>query len=431
MKRFIAMLLAAMMVFSLAACTGDTSGGNSNPPSQSGNEENSNAPSVPTGDPYKIAVATIQEGESWEVVRTYLNTVVGPALNMEFMMSEKLSDANGLVAFMEQAYVSGCVGVINMVTAADAVAQGAQKAEEWGMWFITENSALVEDVAGLSHNLGHVGADPVAIGTAYKKAFSDMLSDGEKHSVFLFSGAAVGGDIGQGAASHFYSAKGVLEAFQETYNLTYAKSISEIINTQDPGEIETGDPDVHIYIYPGFNPGDAVTAALPVLQTGNYDIFAAVFSFPAFTNAIADVETSLGKNIKVIGTAQIEAQSKTGFESKDPTGDSVLNGIVLNDLSLAKGIQCVALYNALNGASEAMKDNGKAVFMGVRSWACEGADVYAKLEKLNTSSDLYILTAEDLQALTVTQNPNATWKDLEGKLAELADLDALLAAKGL
>ena len=422
MKKIIALLLVAVMAFGLVAC-----GGNNTPAANNGGEAGSNE-GLDLSVHHKIGVATVHSGEAWEIAKNYLDTVVGPTFNMEFIYSEVLSDANGLIAFMEQCYAAGCDGIINLLTQNDGISQGAHKAEEWGIYFVTQNSAWVEEVAELCHNIGHCGASPESVGDAYKAAFKEILSDGQPHSVYLFSGVAVGGDKGQGAASHFYSAVGVLEAFQETYGLTYDKPIADLVNQQDPGEVNTGNPDVHIYLAPGRNPGDAVTAALPVLQTGNYDIFAAVFSFAAFTNAIADVETSLNKDIKVIGTAQIEQQTKTGFETTDPLGNSVLNGAILNDLPLACAINAIELMQAFNGCADAMKDNGKTVLLGVPSFAVLGADTYAKAEMLNTSPELYILTSEDLLALA---QPGVTWKDLEAKLAEIADLDALLTAKGL
>ena len=175
MKKILAIMLAVVMVFGMTACN------------NSGNDANKK---------HKIGIATVHSGESWEIAKTYLDTVVGPAFNWEFVYSEVLSDANGLIAFMEQCYAAGCDGMINMVTSNDAISQGAHKAQEWGMWFVTENSAYVEDVSTLSYNLGHVGAGPEAVGAAYKKAFANYLSDGQPHSVILFEGAAVGGDKG-------------------------------------------------------------------------------------------------------------------------------------------------------------------------------------------------------------------------------------------
>ncbi|MEA5051173.1 MAG: hypothetical protein VB021_06835 [Oscillospiraceae bacterium] len=380
-------------------------------------------------DPFKIAVATIFEGESWEVQKTYYETEVAPTLNMEFMISEKLSDANSLIDFMEKAYAAGCVGIINYVTSNDAVAQGARKAEEFGMYFITQNSALNNDVAEVAHNLGHCGASATGMGNAYMKAFENLLSDGENHSLFIFSGAAVGGAIGQGAASHYYSVKGMLEAMQKQYNLTYEKSIEDIINNQDPGEVVTGNPDIKIYIYPGTDVAAATTAVQTQLQTGAYDTFAAVFSYSAFANVIGDVEKSINKDIRIIGTASIEAQTATGFTTLDAFGNTVLNAAVVNPLNNANAMCAVILYNALTGHADAMKDNGKAILFKVEPWACNDAATYEGLSKLDTSSETYVMGAEDLRALCVEDNANVTYKDIEAKLADLADVNAIIAAK--
>ena len=376
MKHRITSILALILALALLAGCGA-------PPAKDGTAANEPAAGENAGGedasaaPYKIAVATNQSGLTWEIMRTYLDSEVAPALNMEFMYSETLTDANGLIDFMEKAYAAGCVGVINYVTANDAVSLGANRAEEWGIWFITENSALTEAVAGLPHNLGHCGAFAPAIAESYKQGFEALLSDGEKHGVFIFTGAAVGGKIGQGAASHAYAAQGMLETIRDAYGLEYEAEIDDIINRQEPGEVATSDPDVKIYLYPGLDVNAATTAALPVLQSGDYDIFAAVFNFSAFTNAIDDVEKSLNKDIKIIGTVSIEQQTATGFETLDSTGDTILIAAVLNPLTVAVGVKCAILYNALNGHGEAMKDNGDALLFGVRSWFCKDADTAA------------------------------------------------------
>lgn len=379
--------------------------------------------------PYKIGVATIHEGETWEIQKTYYNEEVGPALNMEFMFSEKISDANGLVDFMDQAYAAGCDGIINFSTSSDAVRQGSRKAEEWGIWFVTQNSALTEDVAMIEHNLGHCGASATGMKRAYKEAINSLLSDGEKHSIFIFSGAAVGGAVGQGAASHYYTVEGILTAMQEKYGLTYTKSIDDIINNQNPGEVETGNSDIKIYIYPGLNVTSAITAAQTQLQNGPYDIFAAVFSYSSFTNAINDVEKSTGKNIKVLGTVSIEKQTSTGFSSLDSFGTSVLSAAVLNPLNIQNGMCAVLIYNALTGHADKMKADGHTILFKVEPWFCKDSATYENISRLDNSHETYVLNGNDLKALCVENNPAITYRDIEKKLAELADIDAIIADK--
>lgn len=386
-------------------------------------------PAAKPADPYKIAVATIFDGEVWEIQKKYYEEVLAPALNMEFMFSEKLADANGLVDFMDKAYASGCVGLINFITAADATAQGARKAEEFGMWFVTQNSALNEEVADVPHNLGHCGASATGMRAAYEKAFENVLSDGENHSLFIYSFAAVGGAIGQGAASHYWATYGMLETMQKQYNLTYAKTIDEIINTQEPGEIETGNPDIKIYVCPGFDPSAALTTAQTQLQTGNYDIFAAVALYSVFANVIDDVEKSLNKDIKIVGTASIEKQTETGFTTNDSLGNTILNTAMVNPLNTANGMCAVLIYNALTGHADAMKDNGKAVLFKVAPWVCPNAEAYAKIAQLDTSADTYVLNEADLKALCVENDPGVTFQTIEAKLDAMADVEAVIAEK--
>ena len=378
---------------------------------------------------YKIGVGTIHEGETWEIQKTYFEEEVGPALNMEFMFSEKLSDANGLVDFMDQAYAAGCDGIISFVTSNDAVAQGSRKAEEMGIWFVTQNSALNTQVQTVEHNLGHCGASATGMARAYSEAITELLSDGEYHSIFIFSGAAVGGAIGQGAASHYYTVEGILEAMQEKYGLVYESSIDDIINNQNPGEVATGNPNVKIYIYPGTNVTAALTAVQTQFQNGPYDMFAATFRYSSFTNALADVEKSTGKNIKILGTVSIEKQTITGFATKDTFGDSVLNAAVLNPLNIQNGMCAVIMYNALTGHADAMKADGKTILFKVEPWFCKDAETYEKISVLDTTHETYILNADDLHALCIDRNPSVTYKDIEAKLAELADINSIIANK--
>ena len=416
MKKLLTILLSLLVVFTLAAC--NNGGGDSGNNGGASNEG-----------PYKIGVATIFSGDQWEPQKKYFEEELAPTLNMEFVFSESLSsnDTTALIDFIDQSYAAGCVGIINFLTTPEAVSQGARKCEEYGMFFETQNSNAVAEVAGLSHNVGHCGADPVRMGNQYATLLKDLLSDGEPHSLVLYSCAAPGGQ----AQSHYYSTKAMLETFQEVYGLTFEKSVEDIINSVDPGEIVTGRDDVKIYVYPGVDFEAAVAGCQAQLQTGNYDMFAACAQFHMFTSAIDEVEKALNKNIDIIGTVNIAEQTQTGFESKDSLGNPVLTAGIINPLCPADGINAVFLYNALNGGIDAMKDNGNAILVGVGPFICKDAATYEAIKKLDKDHDSYVFNSDDLKALMITENPNVTWKDLDAALAAAADVEALLAKKGL
>lgn len=414
MKKLLTILLTLFMVFSLAACN-NSGGGNE------GGEV--------SGEPVKIGVATIFSGEQWEMQKAYFENELAPLLNMEFVFSEALqsADTTALINFIDQAYASGCKGIINFLTTGEAVQQGARKCEEYEMFFETQNSRLITEVADLPHNVGHCGADPVRMAAQYKVLFKDMLSDGEPHSIVIYSCGAVG----QLAASHYYSTMAMLEAYQEAYGLTYDASIDELVNRQEPGEVNTGRDDLKIYLFPGIDFEAAVVGCQAQLQTGEYDTFASCANFYMFTSAIDEVEKSLNKDIRIVGTVNIDDQTKTGFETQDSLGNPILNAGIINPICPANGINAVTLYNALNGGAEAMKDNGKAVLVGVGPFVCKDAATYEAINKLDRDHNTYVFNSDDLKQLMITENPNVTWKDLDAALAQAADIDSLLPKKGL
>jgi len=417
MKKLLTILLSLMMIFTLAAC--NKSGGES--ANEGGEQGGSEAPQT-----IKIGVATQFEGDQWVPQKDYYEKELGPALNIEFMISERIQDANGLVDFIDQAYAAECQGIINYLTQPEPVQMGARKCEEYGMFFVTQNSKVTDEVATLEHNIGHCGADPVKMGNAYKTLFKDLLADGP-HSLLLYSCAAPG----QMAASHYYSSLAILEAFQEAYGLTFEKSLDEIVNNQEPGEYATGRDDVKIYVYPGLPNTEGLTDGVQtVLQSGDYDIFAACANFAAFSTGIDAVEKALNKDIKVVGTVGLDEATQGGFSTKDSFGNPVLNAGMINPLNPANAINTAELVNGILGAGAQMKDNGKAVLVGVAPFICKDIDTYNKIANLDRSSGLYILSGEDVKALTVLGNPSVTWKDIDNKLNQIADIEYVLKSRG-
>ena len=218
----------------------------------------------------------------------------------------------------------------------------------------------------------------------------------------------------------------MLKAFEETYDLKFEKSIDEIINTQDPGLVATGRDDVKIYIYPGRDPGAALPTIQEQLQTGDYDTFAAVFSYAAFTTAIDEVEKSLNKDIRIIGTASIEAQTETGFNTQDSFGNAILNAAIINPLNVANAVNAVEIYQGLAGNGAAMKDGGKAVLLGVSPWACMNAETYAGIGKLDKDHASYVVNSDDLDTYI---GSGATIKDLQDLLTKVSDVNAVISEK--
>ena len=187
-----------------------------------------------------VGVATIFDDAGWHTQVEYFNELIGPALNMKFMYSDKLNNSMELTDFMTRAISMGCDGIINFVTQNDCVAAGASLAQEKSVWYVTQNSMINEDVAELEHNLGHVGASVSGMGSAYYELLTELITQEGKKGFFIYTGSAAGGNQGTGAASHFYSTKGMLKAIAKAYDLAYEKPVEDLINEMASGYIETG-----------------------------------------------------------------------------------------------------------------------------------------------------------------------------------------------
>lgn len=367
-----------------------------------------------------VGVVAISNRPDWEVQKKYFEEEVGPALNMKFIFSEVVGDDDALLTFMENAYAQGAKGIISLYTS--GIESGVRKAEELDMYIIHIASRTPQDIAHISSNLGSVGASTTGIYNSYKTAINSVLKEGENSSLVMFTGAAVG----QLAASHFYSAQALLEVMRDEYDLTYDKSIEDLINNNTPGEVVTGNDDVKIYLIPGLDPNAALQTANAPLQSGDYDIFAAVFSYATFTTAIDEVEKEHGRDVKIFGTTSIEPQTATGFNTKDSLGNPILNAAILNPLNIQNGVAAAILYNAITGHADKMRKDGKAMQFWVDSWAALDGETYESISLLDISKDTYIINEEMIKEFLVENNEDVTYRDFEELLIELADIDSII-----
>ena len=404
MKKLFCLVMAALMVLGICGITAIA--------------ENEEKP--------LIAVASMRAGARFADERKYYENVVGPTLGWDFLFYEGVDDLETLLNFMEGAYAMGAKGVLNYYT--PGTLKGADLAEELGMFFSTQASRLpnFEEGSSQAYNLGNVGASVEGVASAYKQAFEALLSDGQNHSVIIYTVLAPD----KRAASHYYSTEAILKAMQEHYGLVYSDSIDALINNYIPGEIETGNPDVKIFLCPGSNNEAAQSNINVPLHSGDYDVFVTFTNFHTFMGSIAEVEETTQKDIKVIATVNTGENTYKGFHNQDIFGNPVLNTAIINPLNVASGISAAMMYNALNGDPAAMQLDGKPAQLFVIPWLCPDAQTYDKVEGLETSQGTsYVIDKEDLEALLVTNKPDVTVQDMEDKLKQLGDIDQVISSK--
>ena len=429
MKKLLSLLLALIMVFSLAACSGDSGNAATTPSSDpnAGNSAPSNEPDASGQQevelpPYKIAVAFTQINATALAQQDYLQTYIGPAFNVEFMFSEAVDSAEVAMTFIENAYAAGCQAIMNFQNS--SVEQINAKANELGMYIIS-NAPLAEN-NDLPYVLGNMLCSVSATADAYREMVNQFTSDGEPHNVVIISAGA-----GLGNSQHYECTYAMLEALQNNYNLTYSDTIENLASSRGMTEVETG-TDMKILLYPGYPNSDTYVSGLSAeLQTGEYDVVLGCNQATTrFAVAIDEVERAYDLDIKVGYFTSIDDAATAAVTTLDVHGNSSIDSIIVNPGNILVGGMFAVLYNGLSGSANAMRTDGAGTVFDSPLWLATDADTYLKLAGLNVSADTLEMSVEDIQEILCVYNPDVTTSSVQEKLSSLT-AENVLAARGV
>ncbi|HSL87380.1 MAG TPA: hypothetical protein VK861_10635, partial [Bacteroidales bacterium] len=421
MKKKLAILVAAMMmVISLAGC------GNSESVDAGGPDvTNENTDPAESVENITIAVAWNSIDATAQTRMTYLEDHLGPALGIDFIFSETISDTAQLMTFLENSYASGADGLLSLVT--DGTEQLVSKADELGIYTAVVSSTLHEEVASVPTYMGITGIDLNKVADAYGELLDAQFDSSEPGNFIIISGGSA-----MGVASHREGTKSMLETLQEKYSLTYDADVLELATLNSTTEISTGNDEVKITIVPGFpNMDGYVSGVSGLLQTGEYDAIVSVYpTAETFGTAIDEVEKALGKNIKLLCQANFGENTKQAFNTLDSTGNPTLDGAVINSGSASDAYGIVLLYNGITGHGDAIKPEGKAITMAPGPLVSSSAESYSKLEQLDTSDDMYVYTSDEIKNLLKAYNEDVDY-DLLMETSRNFTTENILERRGL
>ena len=349
----------------------------------------------------KIAFATNQISESFIKMQNFYNNVLGPALNIDFMYSEQLSDAGALISFIENAYINGCDGIV--VDLANFIDQGAPVAQDFDMLYVGISSADSVENFDIPNYIAVTGASAAGYGNSYAKAIKAAVQDGEEHAIMILSGAAP-----YGATSFIEGTAGSLRALQDVYGLTYDKDIAEMATSATQVEA-TNDKGIKITVVPGM--GDLTSTVSPLLQTGEYDVVVGTTDiYSNLSVSVSEVEKATGKNIKFISRNVFSDTISSAMNGTDSTGNPVVDAIVCQ--GTYEHISSVLLLrNAFDGFADQMRGEG-------RCSRVSGQDplVIVSAEEYNVLSGddmpYSFVPMEDIIAMTSLVNPDVTWETI-------------------
>lgn len=401
MKRVISLLTSLLLLTALlGACS---NGAVSSSAAVAGGASTSTVAPVETKEQTIIAVALRPYMTSqMAVVKGYLDTIAGPKYNCKFIYSEELKSVEDEINFIENSQASGAVGVIDYCLF--NIPQIISLCEDLEM-YVSFHIQLGNDLGQFKYYTGNGGFANPPKGAAYKHFLTNYLDEGFGKGILITSGLASSGNPQQ-----VETTKACLEALQEHYGLTYETDIDTLVTTATGVEAKN-DKGINIYVFPGGPMDDGfLTGLSSLLTTGKYDILIPFEVRADIIKTVDEAEQIIKSDIKVGGIASISDETTAIINSKDSTGDDMLNGVYCYIYSYSTATMFALVYNGITGHGDEMKtDTGST-----RSYGSQGA-IFDTVEQYNTyknwddpANNSYAFTEEMLSKLVVETNPEWT-----------------------
>ena len=398
-KRTLTSAVALLTAASLLAACGGSASSTASEASSAEAATSEAASSASEFEPMTIAYATNAVNEDFTVKQQAYDNIIGPALNIEFIYSEALTDAGALTTFIENAYASGADAVITNLS--NSIDQAAAVCEDLGLYYVGISSADAVENTDLPNYISVAGASAEGYGDSYAQVIESIVGDGEEHSILILSGAAA-----YGATSFIEGTAGSLRALQDVYDLTYTQDINTLATSATQVDAEN-DKGIKITIFPGME--DLANNVSPLLQTGDYDVLVGTTDiYSSLGVAVNEVEEALGMDIKFINRATFSDTMSNAFNSTDSQGSPIMDGLVCN--GTYENISAVLmLRNAFDGYADNMRDEDGTCSRvpGMAPLAITSTEDYNTL----SSDDMpySFVTTEDLLSLC---GPDVTWQDI-------------------
>ena len=371
-----------------------------------------------TQETYTIAVGWYAIDASTQTRMKYLTEELGPSLGLEFIFSDVIDDIGEMITFIENSYSAGADAVYSTITDSEQI---AAKCNELGLYLATTTSRYAEDIATMPYNLGITGVDLKKVSSAYEELLKAKLDPSEPMNFLIVSGGA-----GIGVTSHIEATSTMLAQIEKIYGLNYSEEVSALTRTRAITDIETGS-DIKVTIAPGFpNMDGYVQGISSLLQSGEYDVMLSVYQTTnTFATAVEEVEKALNKNIIIMGTASFGPQTKTAFETLDPSGNPSFDGAVISALTAQDGFSIMMIYNALTGHVDLIKPDGRAAIFGAGMLVVKNLEEYQKLEKVDTGAGTWTYTADEIKQLCAVYNPSVETADIMAVLDRFSTEDLI------
>lgn len=390
MKKILSMLLVGAMSLSLLVGCGSSSDSSTDTSADASSQTSADADSASASETLdkSFPEETVKIGmevydttaENYMAIVKYFD-YLSQYLNVEFVYSESLANAEDEMSFIETCASAGCQGIIGFYNVAGA--EAIQHCIDLGMYywgteeyydqFATNDYyvgtyTFLEDGADSSENGDYLGGYEMGYGLA---------EAGVTHALYLAGGTSFGIQMFLDRQSGFEA--GIAAAQADGYEIQY---------DHDADRIE------------GWPGTDDFTAALGKYLSMDYDGLASSFGMEAVIQPINDAGKA--DTIKCAEIGQVN----------DTFKESVESGLIAVDVydceEVVFGNAVVMILNAVTGHNDLNKDaDGNALKVFVNRWTVKDAETYNAILDAHNSGVFYI-TADDVASCLGGYNDAAT-----------------------
>ncbi len=357
---------------------------------------------------HKIGVAVYNlNDDEVKMFRSYYEDYLTAAFNVDFLYSDTITTIDDEKAFVDQAREAGCEGIISYVSY-DLPEITAYCADDM-YYTIASGTFTEEEFAQASQHekfLGITGPSEEDEYNAGKNLVASLGVDdddirGTQKSWLLCSGGSNSGNY-----MHAQRLAGALDELQ-SLGYTLTASADEIKSMTTSTVIATHTDGGSVTLLPGYyyTSSDQLnfTQTLDAMEP---DIVVSVCTLSNMYPNLLNKERQQGKNIKIGAVDSFTDTNREAFESKDSLGYNQIDCIV--GKCRAMGAPAfIAMYNAVTGHADVVKDNGKAYHLSQNMWTASSPEEYEEMSA--EASNIYqnVYSIEEMMNVLAIYNPDA------------------------
>nr|WP_295256041.1 hypothetical protein [uncultured Blautia sp.] len=374
------------------------------------------------GEVHTIGVAMYDpDSAEMEMFGDYYRDYIEKGFPVKFIFSGKITDTQSECDFIEEAKENGAEGIISFAGFADGLQDIIKTCEQEEIYYaLGSNSVSDENYEAIKDNpwyMGSVGPELEAVYEAGCDMTNFFLDKGAGNIVIMSGGAASGNRL------HQVRTWGMLNTLEEKAGLVLSESAEELSKTNELTELSDEDGTIRVTICPGYTEGgDGLKNLEAALSSGNCDTLMSAFHVSSYLDKISAKEKEQNSNIMVGAIDSFSEQNFEIFKEKDAFGNAPIDFVRGKYASMA-GPAFAMIYNAITGASDAVKENGAAVRLYQNLWTAKSEEEYIELYGYATGIYENAYSCDDLIQVIRQFNEDADPQSFK-ELTEASDLES-------